>query len=148
MSSLVKTRGMKRLRAAVSVGADGTLVEPARRQHRSRSVGSLRTRLLDFLASLGGPNEQAWLESLGPAERRAPGRLVYCLLLKRWFDLALASLLLVCLAPLLLAVALALKLQSAEPAIFRQARVGRHGRPFVLYKFRTMIPDRRMTNGP
>jgi lipopolysaccharide/colanic/teichoic acid biosynthesis glycosyltransferase len=59
------------------------------------------------------------------------------------FDLAVASLCLLLLAPLLLAVAAAVRATTPGPALFRQVRVGRHGRPFVLYKFRTMYSDCR-----
>ena len=61
--------------------------------------------------------------------------------LKRIFDLAVASTLLVLSAPVLLASAIAIKLTSPGPVIFRQRRVGRGGRGFWLYKFRTMVPD-------
>src|SRR3954470_13961833 len=45
------------------------------------------------------------------------------------------------LAPLLLLVALAIRLESRGPAVYRQVRVGRHHREFVMYKFRTMSVD-------
>src|SRR5690349_18299124 len=57
---------------------------------------------------------------------------------KRLFDLVLASLALLLLAPLLLVVAVLVRATSPGGALFRQTRVGRNGRPFVLYKFRTM----------
>src|SRR5579863_9062033 len=57
---------------------------------------------------------------------------------KRVFDVVVAGAGLVCLAPLLLLSAVAIKLDSAGPVIFRQRRVGFGGRPFVIYKFRTM----------
>ena len=57
---------------------------------------------------------------------------------KRWFDVAIALCAIVCLAPLLLLVALVIRLQDGGPAIFRQSRVGRFGQPFTLFKFRSM----------
>jgi lipopolysaccharide/colanic/teichoic acid biosynthesis glycosyltransferase len=57
---------------------------------------------------------------------------------KRLFDLAAAGIGLVLLAPLLLALALWIRLDSPGPALFRQLRVGRHGVPFRILKFRTM----------
>lgn len=57
---------------------------------------------------------------------------------KRVFDVLLAALGLLLLAPLLLLIALAIKLDSPGPVLFRQERVGRHGRPFRIRKFRTM----------
>jgi lipopolysaccharide/colanic/teichoic acid biosynthesis glycosyltransferase len=60
---------------------------------------------------------------------------------KRVFDLLLASLGLALLSPLLLAIALAIKIDSRGPVFFRQQRVGRHGVPFRIHKFRTMRHD-------
>lgn len=57
---------------------------------------------------------------------------------KRLFDIAAACIGLLLLAPLLLALALWIRLDSPGPALFRQVRVGRHGVPFEIYKFRTM----------
>ena len=48
---------------------------------------------------------------------------------------------LVLLSPLLLAIALFLRVRQGPGVIFRQTRVGRHGRRFTIYKFRTMVPD-------
>ncbi|MBE7419290.1 MAG: sugar transferase [Ideonella sp.] len=57
---------------------------------------------------------------------------------KRAFDLLLASVGLVVVAPLLLAAMLWIRLDSPGPALFRQQRVGRHGRLFRIHKLRTM----------
>jgi exopolysaccharide biosynthesis polyprenyl glycosylphosphotransferase len=58
---------------------------------------------------------------------------------KRLLDLVGASLLVVLALPLLVAVALAVKLTSSGPVIFAQERAGFHGRRFRMYKFRTMV---------
>lgn len=57
---------------------------------------------------------------------------------KRGLDILASSLGLLLLAPLLLVVALWVKLDSPGPALFRQTRVGRFGVPFTIHKFRTM----------
>lgn len=57
---------------------------------------------------------------------------------KRLFDLLLSTLGLLALAPLLLLIALLIKLDSPGPVMFRQERVGRFGQPFRIHKFRTM----------
>ncbi len=62
-------------------------------------------------------------------------------MLKRGFDLLLAALALLLLALPMLAVALAVWLDSGRPVLFAQARVGRGGRLFRLYKFRSMVAD-------
>lgn len=60
---------------------------------------------------------------------------------KRLFDLVGAAAALLLLAPLLLVLALVIKLDTPGPVFFRQERVGRHGRPFRIHKFRTMVAD-------
>jgi len=60
---------------------------------------------------------------------------------KRCVDIVLASTGLVVLAPALLLLGVAVKLTSPGPVLFRQLRTGFAGRPFVLYKFRTMCVD-------
>jgi lipopolysaccharide/colanic/teichoic acid biosynthesis glycosyltransferase len=62
-------------------------------------------------------------------------------LAKRLFDLLGAALALLLLSPLLLLIALAIRLDSPGPVFFRQQRVGRHGVPFRIHKFRTMAAD-------
>ncbi|HJV96125.1 MAG TPA: sugar transferase [Albitalea sp.] len=60
---------------------------------------------------------------------------------KRIFDVTLASLGLLLLSPLLLVLAVWVKLDSPGPVFFRQQRVGRFGVPFRIHKFRTMAHD-------
>ncbi len=57
---------------------------------------------------------------------------------KRTFDVLLSSFGLLLLSPLLLLIALWVKLDSPGPVMFRQERVGRFGQPFHIHKFRTM----------
>jgi lipopolysaccharide/colanic/teichoic acid biosynthesis glycosyltransferase len=67
---------------------------------------------------------------------------------KRAFDLVCAALGLVLLAPLLLGIALWIKLDSRGPVFFRQQRVGRRGVPFRIHKFRTMVADAPALGAP
>jgi sugar transferase (PEP-CTERM system associated) len=67
---------------------------------------------------------------------------------KRALDLAAAVTLLVLTAPLLLLIALLIKIESPGPALFAQERVGHHGRTFTLYKFRSMRRDAESSSGP
>jgi len=60
---------------------------------------------------------------------------------KRAFDLFWSVLGLAVLFPLLVLVALAVKLQDGGPVFFRQIRIGRGGRPFRIWKFRTMVVE-------
>jgi exopolysaccharide biosynthesis polyprenyl glycosylphosphotransferase len=60
---------------------------------------------------------------------------------KRAFDVVVAGLLLLLFAPVFAITALAIRLTSPGPVLFRQLRTGQHGRPFRIYKFRTMCVD-------
>jgi exopolysaccharide biosynthesis polyprenyl glycosylphosphotransferase len=63
------------------------------------------------------------------------------LFVRRCADIALALFLLVLLAPLFALIALAVKLSSRGPVLFRQTRCGLNGRPFTFLKFRSMYAD-------
>ncbi|WP_233266259.1 exopolysaccharide biosynthesis polyprenyl glycosylphosphotransferase [Cobetia sp. L2A1] len=58
--------------------------------------------------------------------------------IKRWMDLAVAIVVLPLLLPIMLLTALAIRLDSPGPVVFRQPRMGFHCRPFTVYKFRSM----------
>jgi lipopolysaccharide/colanic/teichoic acid biosynthesis glycosyltransferase len=60
--------------------------------------------------------------------------------LSRALDMVLSTVLLVVAAPLLALAALAIRLESPGPVVYRQRRVGKDGRPFELLKLRTMVP--------
>lgn len=62
--------------------------------------------------------------------------------IKRSLDIALSGAGLIALSPLLLGTAAAIALTMGRPVLFRQRRPGRHGEPFMIYKFRTMIEPR------
>ena len=62
-------------------------------------------------------------------------------LMKRSLDIAIAALALLVLSPVMLALALAVRMGSKGPIFYRAARIGRKGRTFSCYKFRTMVPN-------
>lgn len=59
-------------------------------------------------------------------------------MIKRLFDIVCAALGLLLLLPVMLSIATWVRLDSPGPALFRQTRIGRFGRPFTIHKFRTM----------
>jgi exopolysaccharide biosynthesis polyprenyl glycosylphosphotransferase len=65
----------------------------------------------------------------------------FALTVKKIMDLSVSFLMIVCLSPVLLTIAILIKMTSKGPVIFKQARVGLRGRQFSLFKFRTMIVD-------
>jgi exopolysaccharide biosynthesis polyprenyl glycosylphosphotransferase len=62
-------------------------------------------------------------------------------LVKRATDIVLSSIGLLIISPLMLGIAAVVKLQDDGPVIFRQARIGRDGKPFTMLKFRSMVVD-------
>ena len=68
--------------------------------------------------------------------------------MKRSFDLILSLLGLIVLAPLLAALALLIKLDSPGPVFYRGVRAGRNGKPFRIFKFRTMVMNADKIGGP
>lgn len=75
---------------------------------------------------------------IGPKEVLLRG---WNMLLKRSIDVGLVLLSTPLTLPLALLLALLIKLDSRGPVLFRQVRIGKHGRPFSCYKFRTMVRD-------
>ena len=74
-------------------------------------------------------------------ELEAPRRSAFVLHIKHALDRVAAVLGLLLVTPLLAVLALAIRLDSRGPVIFKQIRVGRHGLPFTVYKLRTMVTD-------
>lgn len=82
--------------------------------------------------------------TLGVAQQTIALPSIAVLRRKRQFDICCASLGILILSPLLLVVAIAVKISSPGGAFFLQERIGMNGKPFMIYKFRTM---RRENNG-
>ena len=79
------------------------------------------------------------------ARRKPAARGIYNRIVKRLLDLLMAILALILLSPLLLITALAVKLSSKGPVIFKQRRLGRNGKEFNFYKFRSMVVNAEKT---
>ncbi len=104
-----------------------------------RIVPSLYEATIGTMA--GSPTEQV------PMISPISNRLVRYKDMKRLIDTGISLIGLILFSPLMLPVALAVKLSSPGPVLYRQERAGLHGQPFTLYKFRTMYADSE-TNGP
>ena len=86
-----------------------------------------------------------------------PSNLIFCdgfklsyisMLLKRTYDIILSSTGLIIASPLFLITSILIKLESKGPMFFKQERVGRNGKPFNIYKFRSMFEDAENKTGP
>ncbi len=107
----------------------------------AKSVG-VRVSLLPRLFEVVGSSvEFDHLDGLTMLGVRRFGLTRSSMALKRMFDVAGSTLMLLAVAPIMAAVALAVRLDSRGPILFRQTRIGRDGKPFEIFKFRTMVPD-------
>lgn len=137
--------------AALEAALDGSVVDFALFSARGRDAAEVERAMLACRAR----GVEVWLtaevESPGLSFSRVdylgdvpllvmPGapRSGAALLAKRVIDVSLSAAALALLAPLLAALAAGVRLTSPGPALFRQRRVGLHGRPFTLFKFRSM----------
>lgn len=65
--------------------------------------------------------------------------------IKRVLGFLISLVALIILSPILLIIAIAIKIDSKGPVVFKQLRIGKKGKPFYMYKFRTMIPNAQNT---
>ena len=91
----------------------------------------------------GTESDAALIVDLGGGRRSAPAPVI-----KEIADVCLGAALLLFTLPLLALIAVAVKLGSRGPVLFRQTRDGLHGRPFTILKFRTMRPDSKAPESP
>jgi exopolysaccharide biosynthesis polyprenyl glycosylphosphotransferase len=85
------------------------------------------------------PSQLIFGTDLGPRPRSLRIQVLYSMLI--------AGIALLVVSPLLLLVAIAVKLTSRGPVLFRQTRTGMHGIPFTVYKFRSMVADAEAKTG-
>jgi lipopolysaccharide/colanic/teichoic acid biosynthesis glycosyltransferase len=102
----------------------------AARKDRSVTPACSTTHLLPFVGCSSKDGDRG---------QRAESAIWLGLFLKRIMDLVLSTIVLVLLCPLMLAIAIAIKLESPGRVIYRSLRVGKCSRKFDCYKFRTMI---------
>jgi exopolysaccharide biosynthesis polyprenyl glycosylphosphotransferase len=135
LDEIVRDTGVKRLIVAFSSVADGRV---SRVIQHSQDLGmevSVVPRMFDTI------NNRVRYDTVGGLPLMSfttinPKGVEF--MLKHAFDRVFAFALLVVLAPVMLGIALAVRVTSPGPALFRQRRVGRDGKPFDLYKFRSM----------
>lgn len=109
--------------------------------HRCRSL-SLKVSVLPQLSDVLGPAvEVDDVEGIMVLGVNPPWLPRSSRMLKRGLDIVLAGLLLIFAAPVMLLIALAIKIGSRGPVFFRQERVGKGGSRFRVVKFRTMVRD-------
>ncbi|HTU17126.1 MAG TPA: glycosyltransferase [Gemmataceae bacterium] len=134
--SLVPARDADALAGAIR----GYLLDPALRQRHGED--GRRRVLRDFRPEAMGRAVYDEYQRLEREAGKRPTESFYRRRGKRMLDLALTVPGLVVLTPLLLVMALLVRLMLGSPVLFRQRRSGRNGSPFTILKFRTMTDDR------
>lgn len=87
-------------------------------------------------------NHVWFLENLGEGEK------IFYDELKRIFDIIFSGIIFAITLPLWLLIAALIKLEDGGPVIYSQKRIGKDGKPFMLFKFRSMRPEAEKTTGP
>ncbi len=129
-----------------ALGIDEIVVAiPANRREQTMRIisrGFHRRVKVKFLPDTSEfvPNELA-IERLGHRPYLGFSPMAKVTWIKRASDLILGSVALIALSPLLAALAVAIKLDSAGPVFYRQVRIGKHGGEFQIFKFRSMGLD-------
>jgi exopolysaccharide biosynthesis polyprenyl glycosylphosphotransferase len=109
--------------------------------HHCREL-SVKVSVLPKLFSAMGPSvEVDDVEGVTVLGINPPVLPRYARLMKRTLDVAASATVLLLAGPPLALIALAIKLDSKGPVVFKQRRIGKDGRPFRLVKFRTMVAD-------
>ena len=135
LPTVVRLLDVERVIVAFSSDSDAELLTLIRRLDEAGVQVDIVPRLFDVLGPRAQLHELGGLPLVGlPPLRVSAAALAY----KRLFDLAGASVLLLAFAPVLAGLAIAVRLGSAGPALYKSERIGRNGRRFKLLKFRTM----------
>ena len=101
------------------------------------SLYDMLTGRVKMTAIFGTPLIQVWFDLMPMWQQK----------LKLLFDFTFSLLALIVFSPLILVISLIIKITSKGPVLFKQERIGRYGKPFILYKFRSMYTNAE-ANGP
>jgi exopolysaccharide biosynthesis polyprenyl glycosylphosphotransferase len=107
----------------------------------AKAVGVRVSVLPRMFEAVGASVEFDSVDGLTMLGVRRFGLVRSSMLLKRSFDVIIASIMVFAVAPLMAAIAVAIRLDSSGPVFFRQPRVGRDGRHFHIFKYRSMVVD-------
>lgn len=137
LGRLIRDRKVTRVLLAYGPFRDATVVDAVRTAARYGVDVEMVPRLYDAGSSPDRPEfEQVRGIPLYRLHRAAPHTRSWRA--KRAFDIIVAGTMVVLTAPVMLALAISVRVSSPGPILFRQVRIGQHGRPFELLKFRSM----------
>ncbi len=155
LETLIKTERVDEVIITLPSMYHRTIIELVRACEKYRARARVVPDLFQLSISRVDVDDIGGIPLLGIREATIPraGRLM-----KRAMDILLSALALMVAGPIMLLTALVVRLESPGPAIFKQIRVGKRGRPFTIYKFRSMrrgaeeeqsqLLDRNEASGP
>lgn len=135
LDAVIEAQRIDRVIIAFSRSSHEQLLESIRACRDARVAVDVVPRLFEFLDGVRALDQVGGLPLLSIG---SPVLTSASMAAKRTLDLVGSALLIVTLSPLMLAIALAIKLESRGPVLFRQPRAGRHNSSFRMIKFRSM----------
>ncbi|HEX3279402.1 MAG TPA: sugar transferase [Thermoleophilaceae bacterium] len=135
---LLEETGVERVVLALPELDEATL---ARVVSSCRATGAKLSVMPPMRAMLGTAVHLNHIAEMPVIEYGTWGTSPSTMAMKRTVDIVLSAIGVVVLAPLMIVIAIAVRLSSRGPALFRQVRAGRDGKPFKILKFRTMCHD-------
>jgi exopolysaccharide biosynthesis polyprenyl glycosylphosphotransferase len=135
---VIRRNGVSRVILAFSRSSHEAVLDVIRNAGLRDVHLSIVPRYFEIIAANVGIGD---VEGISVIELPEAGLSRLARLTKRFFDLLLTVPLLIALSPILVVVAIAIKVDSRGPVFFRQARMGRNNRQFRIIKFRTMVAD-------
>ena len=145
IDQVIQNRGINLVIFALPLTAHQKLEELLNRIRDEMVDIKIVPDLYRFISLRGGVEEFEGLPFINLRESPMVG---WNRILKRSFDIILASLVLILFSPLLLLIALAIKVTSKGPVLYRQVRMGLDGRVFEMLKFRSMVVGAEKETGP
>jgi len=145
IDQLIQSQGINLVIFALPLAAHQKLEELLNRIRDEMVDIKIVPDLYRFISLRGGIEEFEGLPFINLRESPMVG---WNRILKRSFDIVLASLGLVLLSPLFLLITMAIKLTSPGPVFYKQVRMGLDGRVFEMLKFRSMIVGAEQASGP
>lgn len=145
LGSIINAHAIKQIVIALESSDHSRLLDVIR-QAQGKSVGlKIIPDMYDIISGQARTNQIYGLplieimpELMSPWER----------IVKRLIDVATALIVLILFLPFWILVAIAIKIDSRGPVIYKQERLGRNGEPFHIYKFRSMVKDAEVKTGP
>ena len=145
METVVQRRQIEEIIVVPSRGNEGDLLRvvdslyplniPIKITPDRNNILLSKTRMTSFY---GDPLVDVSISSMSESQKN----------IKRVIDVATSLLLMLALSPLYAVIAIMIKLNSKGPVIYRQERVGYHNKPFIIYKFRSMIDNAEGSGTP